>query len=86
MSNKLTIEDTCLTVEQSKELQALGIEMKDTLMVFCDYYDQVHNYELCINWKGATDYVYVVVPTLTNTEMLEMIPSKLNISGRDFIF
>ena len=86
MSNKLKIEDTCLTVEQSKELQALGIEMKDTLMVFCDYYDQVHDYELCINWKGSTDYVFEAVPTLTNTEMLEMLPSKLDISGRDFIF
>jgi len=74
MSNKLKIEDTCLTVEQSKELQSLGIEMKDTLMVFCDYYDQVHDYELCINSKGVTDYVYEAVPTLTNTEMLEMLP------------
>ena len=76
MSNKLKIEDTCLTVEQSKELKSLGIEMKDTLMVFCDYYDQVHDYELCINWKGATDYVFEAVPTLTNTEMLEILPDK----------
>ncbi len=76
MSNKLKIEDTCLTVEQSKELQGLGIEMKDTLMVFCDYYDQVHDYELCINWKGATDYVFEAVPTLTNTEMREILPTK----------
>ena len=73
MSNKLKIEDTCLTVEQSKELQSLGIEMKDTIMVFCDYYDQVHDYELCINWKGATDYVFEAVPTLTSHEMLEML-------------
>ena len=86
MSNKLKIEDTCLTVEQSKELQSLGIEMKDTLMVFCDYYDQVHDYELCINWKGATDYVFEAVPTLTNTEMLEIIPQNINVCGRSFMF
>ena len=86
MSNKLKIEDTCLTVEQSKELQSLGIEMKDTLMVFCDYYDQVHDYELLVNNSMATSYAYEVVNTLTNTEMMEMLPEKYIYSYEDYFF
>lgn len=76
MDNKIKLEDTCLTVEQSKELQALGVDMSDSIMVYYDYYDQVHDYELLVNNSMATSYAYEVVNTLTNTEMMEMLPNK----------
>ena len=76
MDNKIKLEDTCLTVEQSKVLQSLGIDMSDSIMVYCDYYDQVHDYELLMNNNFSTSYAYEVVNTLTNTEMMEMLPEK----------
>jgi hypothetical protein len=78
MPNKLKLEDTCLTPEQAKELQALGIEMKDTLMVYCDFNDQKHEYELMINCDGVGLGACEVIPTLTNSEMINMIPVKYN--------
>ena len=76
MDNKIKLEDTCLKVEQAKELQALGVDMSDSMMAYCDYYDQVHDYELLMNNNLSTSYAYEVVNTLTNTEMLEMLPEK----------
>ena len=76
MENKLKLEDVCLTVEQAKELQALDIEMKDTAMVFCDFNDQKHEYELMINCDGVGLGACEFIPTLTNSEMLGMIPTK----------
>lgn len=86
MDNKIKLEDTCLTVEQAKELQALGVDMSDSLMVYCDYYDQVHDYELLVNNSMATSYAYEVVNTLTNTEMMEMLPEKYIYSYEDYFF
>ena len=86
MDNKIKLEDTCLTVEQAKELQSLGVDMSDSLMVYCDYYDQVHDYELLVNNSMATSYAYEVVNTLTNTEMMEMLPEKYIYSYEDYFF
>ena len=86
MDNKIKLEDTCLTVEQAKELQALGIDMSDSIMAYCDYYDQVHDYELLVNNSMATSYAYEVVNTLTNTEMMEMLPEKYIYSYEDYFF
>ena len=76
MANKLKLEDTCLTVEQAKELQKIGVEMKDTAMVYCDFNDQIHEYELMINCDGIGIGACEVVPTLTNTEMFDMLITK----------
>ena len=83
MDNKIKLEDTCLTVEQAKELQELGVDMSDSLMVYCDYYDQVHDYELLMNNNLSTSYAYEVVNTLTNTEILEMLPQKFVYHDKD---
>ena len=32
--NKLKLEDCCLTIEQAKELNMLGIDMKDSLYIY----------------------------------------------------
>ena len=86
MDNKIKLEDACLTVEQAKELQALGVDMSDSIMAYCDYYDQVHDYELLMNNNLSTPYAYEVVNTLTNTEMLEMLPKKYIHSYEDYFF
>lgn len=65
-------ENCCLTIEQAKELQALGVNMSDSMMV---------HFNLCgakiicerYNLSGTKD----CIDTLTNTEMLEMLPENL---------
>lgn len=84
MPNKLKLEDTCLTPEQAKELQALGIEMKDTLMVYCDFNDQKHEYELMINCDGVGMGACEVIPTLTNSEIMKMLPGSIVINGNTY--
>ena len=67
--NKLELKDCCLTIEQAKELQELGVNMSDSMMV---------HFNLCgakiicerYNLSGTKD----CIDTLTNTEMLEMLP------------
>lgn len=73
MENKPKIEDACLTIEQAIELQALGFELKYTMMVYCDFNDQKHEYELVINRKGVEVGVVDIIPTLTNTEMFNIL-------------
>ena len=86
MDNKIKLEDTCLTVKQAKELQALGVDMGNSIMAYCDYYDQVHDYELLMNNNLSTSYAYEVINTLTNTEMMEMLPEKYIHSYEDYFF
>jgi hypothetical protein len=71
---KLKLEDTCLTIEQAKELKELGVDFSNAIMAFIDFYDEnKHEYELVRNMSiGAYD----IIPTLTNTEMLEMLPTE----------
>ena len=71
---KLKLEDTCLTIEQAKELKELGVDFSNATMAFIDFYDEnKHEYELVRNMSiGAYD----IIPTLTNTEMLEMLPTE----------
>lgn len=80
---KLKLEDTCLTIEQAKELKELGVDFSNAIMAFIDFYDEnKHEYELVRNMSiGAYD----IIPTLTNTEMLEMLP-KVMISEDESIF
>lgn len=39
--NKLKLEDCCLTIEQAKELQKLGIDFSNSSLCF-DRYDELH--------------------------------------------
>ena len=72
--NKLKLKDYCLTIEQAKELQALGVNMSDSMMVHFTLIDGTkiicERYEL----SGDKDYI----DTLTNTEMLEMLPKEID--------
>lgn len=83
-----SLEETCLTIEQAKELKDLGISFNDSLECF---------YGIAINEKGklikTIDYdlcprkenisgIVDVVPTLTNTEMLEMLPKGIKYEKR----
>ncbi len=72
--NKLKLKDYCLTIEQAKELQALGVNMSDNMMVHFTLIDGTkiicEQYEL----SGDKDYI----DTLTNTEMLEMLPKEID--------
>ena len=80
------LEDCCLTIEQAKELQALGINMDNCLMEFCSLKD-LGDYHLLPKHKYENNFIrWKYIPTLTNTEMLEMLPKyiKETIFGCNF--
>lgn len=69
------MEELCLSIQQAKELQKLGLKLyKNTSMVFCDFNDQVHEYELMDNHDDVEIGAFDVVPTLSINEMIEMLP------------
>ena len=79
--NKLNLEDCCLTIEQTKELQALGINMDNCLMEFCSLKD-LGDYHLLPKHKYENNFIrWKYIPTLTNTEMLEMLPINITLKG-----
>lgn len=53
MKDKLKLEDCCLTIEQAKELEELGVDFGETIFAYCNYvnpnnahfgYELVHFY------------------------------------------
>ena len=78
--NKLKLKDYCLTIEQAKELQALGVNMSDSMMVHFTLIDGTkiicERYEL----SGDKDYI----DTLTNTEMIEMLPMDIEAKSKKY--
>lgn len=78
--NKLKLEDYCLTIEQAKELQALGVNMSDTSMIIIQDKQVVPRNILEI--EEFFDFCRYDTPTLTNTEMLEMLPRYINFNKK----
>lgn len=68
--NKFKIEDCCLTIEQAKELQKLGIDMSNSIFCYNGFGDIYRR----IFYKYQSSFRDDMIPTLTNTEMLEMLP------------
>lgn len=67
--NKLNLEDCCLTLEQATELKELEIDLSTSIFVICNETEEI----LCKDdILGSIGDNYT--PTLTNTEMLEMLP------------
>ena len=84
--NKLKLEDCCLTIEQAKELQALGINMDNCLMEFCSLKD-LGDYHLLPKHKYENNFIrWKYIPTLTNTEMLEMLPKEIDGYKLTFVY
>lgn len=76
---KLKLEDTCLTIEQVRELQSLGIDFSDATMEFTHYdNDGADEWFLTIVDDYADSEFADIenMPTLTNTEMFEMLPTE----------
>ena len=78
----MKLEDMCLTIEQARELKELGIDFSNSIYEFVETYDE---YEDC-NEVIICEREYVtiereILPTLTNTEMLEMLPKTLDYGG-----
>ena len=78
--NKLKLEDYCLTIEQAKELQELGVNMSDTSMIIIQDKQVVPRNILEI--EEFFDFCRYDTPTLTNTEMLEMLPRYINFNKK----
>ena len=84
--NKLKLEDCCLTIEQVKELQALGINMDNCLMEFCSLKD-LGDYHLLPKHKYENNFIrWKYIPTLTNTEILEMLPKEIDGYKLTFVY
>ena len=91
--NKLKLEDYCLTVEQAKELKKLGIDMDNPLFEYIQLVNDkqyiepiekrvlgkpfLYNNTLSTLVVGGNKMYELVTPTLTNTEMLEMLPASV---------
>ena len=76
---KLKLEDTCLTIEQVRELQSIGIDFSNAVMEFTHYdNDGADEWFLTIVDDYADSEFADIenMPTLTNTEMLEMLPTE----------
>lgn len=79
----MTIDNSCLTIKQAKELQSLGIDFGNTIL--CYYGIAVNErselikdiaYELMPRTK--VDRIVNEVPTLTVSEMIEMLPKEID--------
>ena len=92
--SKLKLEDYCLTVEQAKELKELGIDMDNPLFEYIQLVNDkqyiepiekrvlgkpfLYNNTLSTLVVGGNKMYELVTPTLTNTEMLEMLPKEID--------
>lgn len=85
MANKLKLEDTCLTVKQAKELQKLGVDFSEPIHHFYRSIEEKGSRKSVGPWLIINEKVCQTcgmgsksefVPTLTNSEMLGMIPTK----------
>ena len=71
--NKLSLEDCCLRMEQATELINIGIDLSNSIFVICNETEEI----LCKgDILGSIGDNYT--PTLTNTEMLEMLPNHVS--------
>lgn len=77
MKDKLKLEDCCLTIEQAKELEELGVDLNDTMFSYVvgkvkttKEAEDIKFHSKLIDKKVEKSY-----PTLSNTEMLEMLPN-----------
>ena len=78
------LEDCCLTIEQTKELQALGIDFSHALMYYAAYNNNMKLWERDMElYESDVEPIREVkdgifIPTFTNTEMLEMLPKEID--------
>ena len=88
--NKLNPCNFCLTVEQSKELIEIGIDMKDSLFsyfrdfIFLTENKWQENFKLhfTVSTFSKIYPCYEIYPTLSNSEMLEMLPQYINFNKK----
>jgi hypothetical protein len=85
---KLKLKDCCLTLEQAKELSDLGIDIQNSIYSYVrqtvdcmgKQIEEERFFNLHVNEGGffvSGFEKWEEVPTLTNSEMLEMLPNKI---------
>ena len=87
--NKLKLEDCCLTMYQAKELQELGVDMSKSCLLLDCYGFPVIRDRIERTLKQAKKMGFKVseyIPTLTNTEMLEMLPKEIDGYKLTFVY
>ena len=86
--NKLKLEDCCLTLEQAKEINKLGINTENSIYLYGE--DRMGDSEPLtlvmrsdvINSLDIIKTKFDITNTLTNTEMLEMLPQYINFNKK----
>ena len=74
---KLKLEDICLTIEQAKELENLGISLNDSVFMLLKNGKVVpSNINQIDEWFN---FYTVEINTLSNSEMLEMLPRYIEV-------
>ena len=77
MKKKLSLEEQCLTIEQAKELQKLGVDFSNANLAFVNVIEPLKSIIKSEITKYYTELKDDLIPTLTNSEMLEMLPDKI---------
>lgn len=82
--NKLELKDCMLTLEQAKELNMLGIDMKDSLYIYGE--DKTGDREpLCLTLRSDIisalsdiEMAFDLTCTLPDTEIIRMLPKEID--------
>ena len=82
------LEDCCLTIEQAKEINKLGINTENSIYLYGE--DRMGDSEPLtlvmrsdvINSLDIIKTKFDITNTLTNTEMLEMLPQYINFNKK----
>ena len=82
--NKLKLEDCMRTLEQAKELNMLGIDMKDSLYIYGE--DKTGDREpLCLTLRSDIisalsdiEMAFDLTCTLPDTELIRMLPKEID--------
>ena len=77
MKNGISLEEQCLTIEQAKELQKLGVDFSNANLAFVNVIEPLKSIIKSEITKYYTELKDDLIPTLTNSEMLEMLPKSL---------
>jgi hypothetical protein len=84
MENKLTLEDQFLNLEQSKELQELGVDIYGNFEIDIDD-NGFETIEKVGTFASDTfEYYKKSIPTLSVAEMIEMLPMDIEAKSKKY--
>jgi hypothetical protein len=83
-TDKLKLEDCCLTIEQAKELEELGVDFSNANFAFINV---INPYNSTFKHEITKYYVELrndLIPTLSVAEMMEMLPMDIEAKSKKY--